>query len=703
MKIDRDFLRSKVARRIFLLFVLCALVPISGLAVLSFGLVGGQLREQSRERLRQARKSAGMAIVQKLHLLDTGLEGLAVLVPTGLGDQAAEPELGTMFTGVSLVSPAGEVNPLYGTMRRPPSLTAAERGHMAKGKTVLVVIDGPHGTYALYLCRLLDPSNPRRGTLIGKIDTTDLWGTETLPPMTELLVLDQEGRNLFSSVPVSDTITGDLERAASGYFEWTLVGRDYMATWWKIPLGFTFGIDEWTIVLSESKEGVLAPVASFQTLFALVILVSLSLVVLLSLGQIRRNLVPLEKLREGTRRIAEGNFKSAVDVSSGDEFEELAGSFNSMASQLERQFNTLNTMAELDRAILSTWSTRGVVDTLLVRVPALFPSDCVAVTVFDSTYQGVARSYFADTISQGKSEDVLFEVGPDEQQELREMSEGRLLDRGHFPSYLSPLVDRGYASALLLPVFDKGRLSAAVALAHRRTQDYSGEDKMLVRQIVDRVAVALSNARLLEELDRLNWGTLIALARTIDAKSPWTAGHSERAAELALKIGRTMKLEKEALDHLHRGALLHDIGKIAIPPAILDKTGRLSESEMQVMQEHPSIGARILEPIGAYIKSIPVVSQHHEWWNGEGYPDGLTGDEIDPLAQIYAVADVYDALTSDRPYRPGLSRQEVIGFIRDKSGTQFAPHVVEAFVEVMSREKEERVRSSLHASPQLLT
>jgi HD-GYP domain-containing protein (c-di-GMP phosphodiesterase class II) len=94
-----------------------------------------------------------------------------------------------------------------------------------------------------------------------------------------------------------------------------------------------------------------------------------------------------------------------------------------------------------------------------------------------------------------------------------------------------------------------------------------------------------------------------------------------------------------------------------------------------------------------------VVSQHHEWWDGGGYPDGLAGDEIDLLAQIYAVADVYDALASDRPYRPGLSRQEVIGFIRDKSGTQFSPRVVDAFQEVMERESEVPRKSAFHASP----
>jgi putative nucleotidyltransferase with HDIG domain len=184
------------------------------------------------------------------------------------------------------------------------------------------------------------------------------------------------------------------------------------------------------------------------------------------------------------------------------------------------------------------------------------------------------------------------------------------------------------------------------------------------------------------QLNRLNWGTLDALARTIDAKSPWTAGHSERVTQIALTIGRVLNLEKRNLDTLHRAALLHDIGKIAVPNSILDKPGKLTDDEYKVVCEHPATGARILEPIESYREIIPIVRQHHERFDGNGYPDCIAGDKITREARILAVADVYDALTSERPYRKGMSHHRAMEIITEGRGTQFDPMVVDIFLEI---------------------
>lgn len=131
---------------------------------------------------------------------------------------------------------------------------------------------------------------------------------------------------------------------------------------------------------------------------------------------------------------------------------------------------------------------------------------------------------------------------------------------------------------------------------------------------------------------------------------------------------------------MQRGGLLHDVGKIGTPPKILDKAGRLDGEEMQVMQDHVRIGVRILEPIAAFREALPIVAQHHEWFDGSGYPNHLKGEEISLHSRIFAVADVYDALTSDRPYRKGVPRPEALQMMREKSGTQFDPRVVEVFM-----------------------
>jgi putative nucleotidyltransferase with HDIG domain len=208
------------------------------------------------------------------------------------------------------------------------------------------------------------------------------------------------------------------------------------------------------------------------------------------------------------------------------------------------------------------------------------------------------------------------------------------------------------------------------------------------------LAVAFSNARLIAALEQLHWGALNALARAIDAKSDWTAGHSERVTNLALEIGRAMRLSDNDLRIMHRGGLLHDVGKIGTPPSILDKPGKLDPEEMRIMRDHVIVGVRILEPIAAFREVLPIVAQHHERWDGSGYPAGLAGEDINLYARIFAVADCYDALTSDRPYREGLQPDHVLAMIRAGSGAQFDPRIVEIFMGLFAGNKERPIEQT---------
>jgi putative nucleotidyltransferase with HDIG domain len=190
-----------------------------------------------------------------------------------------------------------------------------------------------------------------------------------------------------------------------------------------------------------------------------------------------------------------------------------------------------------------------------------------------------------------------------------------------------------------------------------------------------------------EALEQLDLGTLTALARAIDAKSAWTGGHSERVTNLALKMGHAIGLPAGDLQIMHRGGLLHDIGKIGTPPAILDKPGKLEPGEMQIMQDHVKIGVRILEPIPCFREALPIVAQHHEWFDGSGYPAGLAGENISVHARILAVADCYDAIVSDRPYRKGLPKQQALEILTKRAGTQFDPMVIEVFTRMIATDQ----------------
>ncbi|NJK42659.1 MAG: HD-GYP domain-containing protein [Aquincola sp.] len=176
---------------------------------------------------------------------------------------------------------------------------------------------------------------------------------------------------------------------------------------------------------------------------------------------------------------------------------------------------------------------------------------------------------------------------------------------------------------------------------------------------------------------------MLAFARAIDANSPWTAGHSERVTRVALEIGRELQLAPAELDTLERGGLLHDIGKIAVPPSVLDKTGRLTEAEWVVMRRHPLVGCEILAPIPAFADALPIVRSHHERMDGTGYPDRLYGDDIPYLARVLAVADVFDALASNRPYRAGMTTADACAIIQKGSGPHFDPAIVHAFMDAV--------------------
>lgn len=189
----------------------------------------------------------------------------------------------------------------------------------------------------------------------------------------------------------------------------------------------------------------------------------------------------------------------------------------------------------------------------------------------------------------------------------------------------------------------------------------------------------------IQKYQQLFLGTLKVLTAAIEAKDPYTRGHSARVNEYAKAIGVELGLSDEQLELLQYAALLHDVGKIGIDEKILSKPGKLDKKEWSTVKDHPLMGANIIEPIELFSEILPFVVHHHETFNGEGYPKGLRGSEIPYGARIITVADAFDAMTSDRPYRKAYSVSAALEEIRDKAGTQFDPTVVEAFLSVIDK------------------
>jgi putative nucleotidyltransferase with HDIG domain len=173
---------------------------------------------------------------------------------------------------------------------------------------------------------------------------------------------------------------------------------------------------------------------------------------------------------------------------------------------------------------------------------------------------------------------------------------------------------------------------------------------------------------------------LSVLSNAIEARDPYTRGHSARVTALAEALARELGWSEERLESLRVGGPLHDIGKLAVSPEVLRKEGGLDEDELAQIREHPKIGARLLLRMAALREAIPYVLYHHERWDGSGYPSGKAGEEIPLEARVLAVADAFDAMTSDRPYRRAMSREDALAEVERCAGTQFDPEIARVFL-----------------------
>jgi putative nucleotidyltransferase with HDIG domain len=218
---------------------------------------------------------------------------------------------------------------------------------------------------------------------------------------------------------------------------------------------------------------------------------------------------------------------------------------------------------------------------------------------------------------------------------------------------------------------------------------FKENDLELISGFADQAAVAIDSARLFEdlqeshrELEKAYQATLEGWVRALDLRDKETEGHTQRVTILTQRLARSMGVEGDALIHITRGALLHDIGKMAIPDGILLKPGQLTDDERMLIQKHPVYAYEMLSPIAFLVPAIDIPYCHHEKWDGSGYPRGLRGKDIPFAARIFPVVDVWDALTSNRPYRKAVPQYEVRQRIKNDSGKHFDPVVVDAFMEM---------------------
>lgn len=235
------------------------------------------------------------------------------------------------------------------------------------------------------------------------------------------------------------------------------------------------------------------------------------------------------------------------------------------------------------------------------------------------------------------------------------------------------------SSMMCAPLKTKDSVVGVIRIGSVQPVVYSTEDLKLFTALASLAAVAIENAGLYEQLKDTFYTTIYTLAETIEKRDPYTGNHTKRVMEYSLAIGRTLGLPEDELTRLQLGAVLHDIGKIGVRDSVLLKESSLTNEEFEQIKMHAVYGEEIISGIAQLGGAVPGVKQHHEKHNGKGYPAGLKGDEIDITARIIAVADSFDAMTSNRPYRKGLSIDDAFEELRKYSGSQFDPEIVDAF------------------------
>ena len=234
------------------------------------------------------------------------------------------------------------------------------------------------------------------------------------------------------------------------------------------------------------------------------------------------------------------------------------------------------------------------------------------------------------------------------------------------------------ASSMSTPLLGKNKVFGVLNVSKFSGTPFSASDLQVVLILSSQVVTAMENAALYEDLRENYFRTVQALVAAVESKDPYTRWHSTNVAKYAVAIARDLGMSPTQLEEMHISAILHDVGKIGISELIISKPARLSREEFDIMKEHPAHGVRILEPIGFSPTIINAISQHHERYDGKGYPRGIAGEEITLSARVLNVADTIDAMVSERPYRGTISSQEVLLELERESGRQFDPKVTES-------------------------
>jgi PAS domain S-box-containing protein len=364
--------------------------------------------------------------------------------------------------------------------------------------------------------------------------------------------------------------------------------------------------------------------------------------------------------------------------------------------KIQQQLKRLNGLRMIDIAISSSFDLHVVLDVVLQQVVSQLDVDAGAILLFNPQLQTIeyaANRGFRSNVIQHAKLTLGEGYAGRAMLERRTVRVLNLMGTSGELARATQFVNENFVDYYGTPLISKGEVKGVLEIYHRAPLDLDPERLDFMETLAGQAAIAIDNVQLYDSLQRSNFelsaaydATIAGWSRAMDLRDKETEGHTHRVTELAVRLAREMGIVEAELVHVHRGGLLHDMGKLGVPDNILLKPGELTNEEWEVMRKHPQFAYDMLSGI-RYIKpALEIPYCHHEKWDGTGYPRGLRGEQIPLTARIFAVVDVWDAITSDRLYRSAWTRDEALGYIKDQSGKYFDPQVVEAFLKMIVKQ-----------------
>lgn len=358
-------------------------------------------------------------------------------------------------------------------------------------------------------------------------------------------------------------------------------------------------------------------------------------------------------------------------------------------SEAREKVDRITAMAETSALISSSLDVKRVLETVMTVAKDVIDAEASSIFLYDEE-----KHEFFFEIATGDAGDAVKQIRVPWGKGMvgwaaEQMKTLLVPDVTKDPRFYSKVDEKSKfqtRNAITVPLKPKNKLIGVAQVLNKKGGLFTREDVELFETLSRQAAVAIENASLYTDLQDLFLSSIRTVVSLIDAKDDYTAGHSSRVTKYALMIADQLGYPPEDRKRLELAALLHDVGKIGMPDAILKKPSGLTPEEFSIVKDHPAKGAEALEPIKQMKDIIPGVRYHHEKLDGRGYPAGLAGDQVPMDAQIICVGDSYDAMNSDRPYRKGLGMEESVRRLRQDSGTQFNPALVEAFVKALEKE-----------------